>query len=414
MLTRSDLDSIAPDHPMVLTHVGAHWGVVNSAALALAEVGDATSDPAGGAYGRDESGALDGHVSEQALFDFVYPSLSTKPDVVATFSDDEATAAIGRAGEALLAAGISSVGDAMVGPAELRHLQLARARGLLHVRVNTLVTFPHLETLAAAGIRNGYGDEWIRIGGIKAFVDGAVAGRSCAVEEPFDDDENDRGVLTTDEGSLDQLARRAVGHGLPLAVHANGERAIGMVLRVLESLPDECQPMRHRIEHCSIVTPELVRRIAALDLVVVPFASYPLYHGDKLVAWYGEERLGRMFAHRWLLDAGVTVAASSDYPCGPHEPLLGVQSLVTRRSARGLDIGGSQRIGLHEALRLYSHGSAEASGEANLKGALAPGLLADLTVLEGDVSSVPAGEISDIQVLATWVGGEERWAVSSP
>lgn len=409
VLTRVELDDIVPDHPIVVTHVGAHWGVVNSAALTCAGITDATPDPQGGAYGRDKHGHLNGYLSEQALFDFVYPSLSNRQDLIESFSDDEAIAAIGQASDILLTNGITSVGDAMVGPDELRHLQVARERGILRVRVNALITFPHLDALAAAGIRNGYGDEWIRIGGIKAFADGAVAGRSCAVEQPFEDDSNDRGVLTIHRTFLTELAERATRHGLPLAVHANGERAIEMVLDVLEALPLQNPPLRHRIEHCSIVTPELVRRIAALDVIVVPFTSYPLYHGDKLLGWYGEQRLERMFAHRWFLDAGVTVAASSDFPCGPYEPLLGLQSLMTRTSSSGIPIGLSQRISFDEALSLYATGSAQASGEADLKGRLAPGFLADMTVLRGDVSLTPAAAIGAATILATWVGGEEYW-----
>ena len=276
--------------------------------------------------------------------------------------------------------------------------------------MNALITFPHLDSLASAGITSGFGDEWIRIGGIKAFVDGAVAGHSCAVREPFEDDATDRGILTTDADSLRELAERAERNDLALAVHANGERAIEMLLDVLESLPLRRGPrLRHRIEHCSILTPELVERIAALDLIVVPFCSYPLYDGDKLLAWYGAERVERMFAHRWLLDAGVTVAASSDYPCGPHQTLLGLQSLVTRISANGAPVGLSQRISLIEALSLYSTGAAAAAGEADFKGTLSPGRLADLAVLAGDIVEAQPERLSSTSVLATWVGGRVAW-----
>lgn len=415
ILTRDELDELAPHTPLVIAHVGAHWAVVNSAALRLAGVDESTPDPPGGGYGRDEQGRLNGHVAEQAMFDFVYPSLSTKPEVAANFTDDEATQAIREAGQVLLAAGITSVGDAMVGPVELRQLQLARSSGDLGVRVNALITFPHLDSLAAVGITNGFGDEWLRIGGIKAFIDGAVAGHSCAVREPFEDDENDRGILTTDADALRDLAERAERSNLALAVHANGERAIEMLLDVLEGLPARVgPPLRHRIEHCSIVTPELVKRIAALDLIVVPFCSYPLYHGDKLLTWYGHERVERMFAHRWFLDAGVTVAASSDYPCGPHETLLGLQSLTMRTSRTGAPVGLSQRISLHEALALYSTGSAAAAGETHFKGSLAPGNLADLTVLSGDLISTDPDQLGNTRVLATWVGGRESWCAPYP
>ena len=409
ILDRHDLDALAPGHPAVLTHVGAHWGVVSSAALELAGLDASTPDPPGGRYGRDAAGELTGYVEEQALFDFAYPSLSRRPELVPQPSDEEAVDTIRRAGELLLAAGVTSVGDAMVGPAELRRLQLARERGELPVRVNALVTAPHLDALARIGVRGGFGDEWLRIGGVKVFADGAVAGRSCAVAEPFEGSD-DRGVLTTDLATLREIAGRAAAHGLPIAVHANGERAIEMVLDVLEQLAPGTPPLRHRIEHCSIVTPDLVRRIRALDLVTVPFAGYPLYHGDKLLEWYGEERVGRMFAHRWLLDSGTTVAASSDFPCGPYPPLLGIQSCVTRTSTSGRPVGLEQRISLREALALYATGSAAASGEGHLKGRLVPGHLADLAVLDGDLTAVEPERIGAVPVLATWVDGRLAWS----
>src|SRR5690606_37297041 len=141
---------------------------------------------------------------------------------------------------------------------------------------------------------------------------------------------------------------------------------------------------RHRIEHCSVVDEALVARIAALDLIPVPFAGYVAFHGDALVEAYGEERLGRMFAHRQLLDAGITVAGSSDYPCGPYEPLSGVKSCATRRTRKGRVLGEHQRISTGEALALFGTGAAAAAGEERRKGRLAPGYLADLVVLGAD------------------------------
>jgi len=123
------------------------------------------------------------------------------------------------------------------------------------------------------------------------------------------------------------------------------------------------------------------------------------------VDWYGEERVSRMFAHRDLLDAGVTVAGSSDYPCGPIEPLTAIQSLVTRTGFDGALVGGSQRISVEEALRIYTVGSAEATGEAGLKGTLSPGMLADFVVLGDDPRTVEPATIGAVPVRSTWVGG---------
>jgi len=219
------------------------------------------------------------------------------------------------------------------------------------------------------------------------------------------------GILTTTAEQLQDLVGRATAAGTRLAVHANGERAIEMVLDALEQVAATGAPMlRHRIEHCSIVTPSIVERMKRLDVIAVPFGSYAYFHGDKLLQWYGADRLERMFAHRSLRDAGITVAGSSDYPCGPWEPLLGLQSCVTRRSATGRDVGPSQRLSVREALELYTVGSAASSGEDGVKGRLAPSCLADFTVLDGDLMTVDPDRIGAVRVRETWVGGVRRWA----
>ncbi len=408
-LTRSDLDRLVPNRPAIVVNIGAHWGVANSQALALGGLDDGSGDPPGGQLGRDDQGRLDGYLAEQALFDFVYPSLASGAPIAPVVGVDSLAAAILEVAQTFLASGLTSVGDAMVGTQELRALQEARSRGL-GLRVNALLTYPNLPMVAALGLQDGFGDDWLRIGGIKAFADGAVAGRSCAVAEPFEGTD-DRGILTMDARRLSELVEQATAARTRLAIHANGERAITMVLDALDAVssPGDGPRLRHRIEHCSIVTPEILARMASLGVMAVPFGSYAWYHGDTLIDWYGRPRLERMFAHRSMLDAGLTVAGSSDYPCGPFEPLLGLQSCVTRRSRQGREVGTSQRVSLREALWMYTVGSATVSGEAKAKGRLAPGFLADFTVLAGDLMAVAEGEIGGVEVLATWVGGEPRW-----
>jgi predicted amidohydrolase YtcJ len=411
-LTRSDLDKMVPDRPVIVVNIGAHWGVANSAALDRGGLDDRSPSPPGGEIGKDPAGHLNGFLSEQALFDFIYPSLASRDPVVPPPETEDMALSVVNAARKLLASGITSVGDAMVGPRELNVLQRARQLGL-PLRVNALLTFPHLPRLTELGLHTDWGDEWLRLGGIKAFVDGAVAGRSCAVAEPFEGTD-DRGIVTTSPAELQELVDSAAAARIRMAIHANGERAIEMVLDAFENARveyGEDQP-RHRIEHCSIITPQILSRLAKLRVITVPFGNYAYYHGDKLVDWYGQDRLERMFAHRSMLDAGLTVAGSSDYPCGPWEPLLGLQSCVTRRSVTGRPVGLSQRITLREALRIYTVGSAEASDEHIVKGRLAQGYLADFVVLDGDLLDVPEHRIADVPVLATWVHGRCVWTAA--
>jgi predicted amidohydrolase YtcJ len=409
-LTRWELDEATGSVPTLVVHVACHWGVANSAALAAAGIGDDTAPPAGGEFGRDGSGRHNGVLYEQALFDFANPAMSsTGTSVVPASSLEDRLGGLRRAVQAWHAAGLTSICDCMVGPSDLALFSEASRLGVLSLRTGMLVAAPHYDLVHRLGLRSGFGDEMLRFVGVKAFVDGAVGGRTCLVDEPHRD--GGHGIQSTDTERLREIVRTVHGDGNRIGVHANGDRAIRLLLDLLEeaAAADPRPGLRHRIEHCSLVDPQITQRIAALDAIAVPFGSYAYYHGGALLDWYGEERVSRMFAHRGLLDAGVTVAGSSDYPCGPIEPLLAIQSLVTRTGFDGVTVGAAQRIGVEEALRVYTVGSAQATGEAGFKGTLSPGMLADFVVLGDDPRTVDPATIGAIPVRSTWVGGSRVW-----
>jgi predicted amidohydrolase YtcJ len=410
-LTRQQLDEVTGDVPTLVVHVAGHWGVVNSAALAVGGIDDEASPPPGGDFGHDGTGRHNGVLFEQALFDFAYPAVSrTGSTVVPASVLSERLTGLRRAVARWHAAGLTSICDAMVGPDDLALFSEAAARGVLTLRTGMLIAAPHYELVHRLGLRSGLGDEMLRFVGVKAFVDGAVGGRTCLMEEPHPGGDF-HGIQSTSTKELREIVRSVHADGNRLGVHANGDRAIRLLLTLLEEAADADQRpgLRHRVEHCSLVDDDIVRRLAALDAIAVPFGSYAYYHGGALVDWYGKDRVGRMFAHRDLLDAGVTVAGSSDYPCGPIEPLLAIQSCVTRTGFDGVDVGPQQRISVEEALRVYTTGSAEATGEAGVKGTLTPGLLADFVVLGEDPRVVDPSTIGAIPVLSTWVGGRPVW-----
>jgi predicted amidohydrolase YtcJ len=407
IVDRHFLDRVTGDRPTLLMHVAAHWGVLNSAGLRAAGLDDSSTDPQDGALGRDGGGHLNGVVYEQALFDVVYPSLARRPTVVPPSSLEQRLRSLTRTQQMFHAVGLTSACDALCGPEDVRLLMAARAAGSLTLRTGVLLAYPHYDHLEALGVRGGLGDERLRLVGIKAFVDGACAGGNCLVEEPFEGTD-DHGMQTMDSQALEHLVARATRDGVVLGVHANGDRAIRLLLDAHEkarSADGVGVTVRHRIEHCTLVDDDIIGRIKALGLVAVPFGAYARFHGDKLPGYYGEQRLERMFAHRSLLDAGVAVAGSSDYPCGPLEPLAAITSCVTRRALDGSLVGGSQRISVAEAVALYTTGSAYASGEEHLKGMLAPGLLADFVELSADIFDTDPSEIAGLGVRSTWVGG---------
>jgi predicted amidohydrolase YtcJ len=407
VVDRGFLDDAVGDRPALLMHVAAHWGVLSTAGLAAAGLDDDSADPPGGALGRDGAGRLNGVVFEQAFFDVAYASLSRGAPVIAPSDMQARRRSLVRTQRMFHAAGITSMTDALCGPEDVRLLMEARASGELSVRTGFLVAHPHYPHLAELGLRSGLGDSRLRLVGVKGFVDGACAGGNCLVEEPFEGTVDDHGMQVTTTEDLHDLVRRVAGDGVVLGVHANGDRAIRLLLDAHEAARRDGAPaLRHRIEHCSLVDDDIVRRIAALGLVPVPFGSYARFHGDKLVGYYGEQRLDRLFAHRTLLDAGIPVAGSSDFPCGPFEPLAAITSCTDRRALDGTPIGLSQRISVEEAVALYTTGSAYASGEERDKGRLAPGMLADFVELSGDPFRTAPPDIVDLQVRSTWVGAQ--------
>jgi hypothetical protein len=408
-LNRRDLDEVAPDHPVFIQQVSGHWAVVNSRALEAGNIGEDPPDPKGGSYGRDSrTGRLNGVLYEQAEFAFVYEGTTGRPPIMPPFSLKERIRAVRLAGERYAAAGLTSVTDALVSAQSLETYQEALRTGALKVRVYLIVSIEYLPQLRALNLRTGFGDERLRLGGVKILADGGIAGRTAYLSEPYLGTE-DRGILAVEsEEALHEMIHRGHEAGFQVCVHANGDRTIEMALdgfeKALAALPRRNH--RHRLEHCTVVNPKILKRIRRNRLLVTPFGSYIYFHGEKMNLHYGPERVARMFAHRSFLDHGIRVSGASDSPCGPYEPLLAIQSCVTRKSFAGEVLGKNQAITVDEAIFLYTMASAYASFEENLKGSITPGKLGDLTVLEEDPRRANPDGIKDIPVWMTVVGGE--------
>ncbi|PXY29742.1 amidohydrolase [Prauserella flavalba] len=408
---RWELDAAAGDVPVIITHIAAHWGVANSAALAALGYHDDSTPPPGGDLGRYADGRLDGRLVERALLDVLYPATGKGESPIRPSTQDERLVGVRRAVERWHAAGLTSICDALASPADIALLRRARDEGELTLRTGFLLAVDHYAKAAELGVGSGFGDDHLRMVGVKGFVDGAIGGRTCLLSEPFSGTA-DHGLQITGTAELREQIARVHADGNRMGVHANGDAAIRLLLDVYEELAATLpRPgLRHRIEHCSLVDDDILRRMSALGAIAVPFAGYAAYHGGALESWYGAERTDRMFAHRSFLDAGITVAGSSDYPCGPYQPLLGLQSMVTRRGVDdGALVGGGQCVSAAEALAVYTVGSAAACGDEGRKGRLAPGFLADFVVLDRDPLTAEPDTIAEIGVQHTYVGGRRVW-----
>ena len=400
-VSRKDLDEAVPDHPAMIGHRGGHTGVYNSKAFEIAGVTAETPDPPGGKFYR-EDGELTGKVVERARR--VFNNVGKTEEI----TREVRQAGVKFISEQMTAAGLTSVHLTGGGSTTFTAFQDAYAAGEMRFR---LYFFPSgssamFEGLKAAGIRTGFGDEWLRIGAVKYGADGSASERTMRMSTPYVGRPDDYGILTMTQQEIHEAVEDAHRHGFQIGIHANGDVTIDMVLNAYERVQQQWPrpDARHRIEHCSLVNPDLLARIKAVGAIPTPFYTYVHYHGNKWVE-YGQEKMRWMFAHRSFLDYDIPVAPASDYMPGPFSPLMAIQSMVTRKDFDGRVWGPNQRITVEEALRICTINGAYASFEENLKGSITAGKLADFVVLADDPHEVDPDQIKEIQVVRTVVGG---------
>ncbi len=398
-LNKADLDAVTTELPIMVSHRAGHVYYLNTLALEAAGYNNESDDPPGGRLGRDPAtGELDGVIYERAI----EPLRASLPQVTA----ETRRQGLKTICEMLGAAGLTSVHDAMVSNLEIGSYQEGRDNGDLTLRVYMLAGRAHFPALRDAGMKSGFGDNRLRLGGIKMVSDGAIAARTAYLSEPYVDS-HDHGILAMTPEETEDAVMEMHRAGFQVCIHANGDLAIDMVLTAYDKAqsahprPDP----RHRIEHCTLVNPDLLGRMNRLGTIATPFCTYVYYHGEKM-RFYGEDRLQWMFAQRSFIDSGVVSTGATDYPPGPFEPLMGIQSCVTRTDMNGKLWGPDQRITIDEALRLYTQNGAYASFEEDVKGSIQAGKLADLVVLSEDITSVDPFTIKDIQIEETIVGGK--------
>jgi len=395
-LNRVDLDAVSREHPIVVGHRGGHTGVYNSKAFEVAGITVNTPDPFGGHFYR-EDGELTGKVAERARGAFDVPSGSTR---------EERAAGVSVICQEMNATGLTSVHQAGTGSTAFVAYQDARDEGTLSLRMNLMARGGTFPALRSAGIRTGVGDEWIRIGPVKFSADGSASERTMAMSTPYAGRPDDFGILTMTQEEVHEVVEEAHRSGWQIAIHANGDVTIDMVLNAYERMQREYprSDTRHRLEHCSLVNPALLQRIANGGYIPAPFYTYAHYHGEKWIE-YGEEKMEWMFAHKSFIESGIRVAPASDHSPGPYEPLMAIQSMVTRKDFAGRVWGPSQRITVEEALRICTVNGAYASFEENEKGTITAGKLADFVILAEDPHDVDPDLIKEIQVIRTVLGG---------
>jgi predicted amidohydrolase YtcJ len=402
-LHRRDLDAVSTQHPISVNHRGGHTSWYNSKALELAGITRATPDPEHGRFFRDENGDLTGRAAEAARE--VFARVGTRARYTPEQERERSRQGMRHISQLLTATGLTTVHDAGAGPERIRAYEDAYRAGELRHRAYMMIRGAY-QQLRNAGVYTGFGDEWVRVGGVKYGADGSASERTMRMSTPYVGTD-DHGLLTMTQQEIHEAAEDAHRNNWQIGIHANGDVTIDMVLqayeRVLKQWPRP--DARHRIEHCSLVNPDLLKRIKATGAIPTPFWTYVYYHGEKW-SQYGDEKMRWMFAHRSFLDHDIRVVGASDYGPGPFEPLMAIQSMVTRRDYRGREWGPNQKVSVDEALRIATINGAYASYEERVKGSLTAGKYADFVILEKDPHDVDPNAIKDIKVVRTVVGGK--------
>lgn len=402
-LTRWDLDRVAPNHPVSIRNASGHMSVINSRALELSGITRATEAPFGGTIHIDPAtDEPSGLLQEQAQR--LVP-LSFIPEDPATLRR-----CLEVASQAYLAAGITSSQEAGIfSTPEFGVYQRAWAAGELPLRTYLMIRTNFLDALETLGISTGFGDDRLRIGCLKIMSDGSLIGRTAAVSEPFleDPNPNNLGLEMMPQAELDETIWRGHRAGWQVAIHAIGDRGIEMCLdgyeRALARLPRTDH--RHRLEHCGILRPDLIRRIKELGVIPVGQPPFIYEFGDGFLRHLGRERAQLTYALKTVLDAGIPLAGSSDSPVSSYQPLIGIKVAVTERTATGTEFAPNEAISVEEAISLYTSRAAYASFDEARKGTVTAGKLADFVVLGADPRAADPDQLDTIPVQATISGG---------
>ncbi|HEX7021180.1 MAG TPA: amidohydrolase [Gemmatimonadaceae bacterium] len=407
--THRTIDEATPNNPVFVQRLDGHMALANSVAMKLAGITRDTPSPDGGTIVRDEAGEPTGIFKDNAmaLVSRVIPPPSLDEVL------EKARAGLRHAAEL----GITTIQDMTASATELAAYQALRERGELTARIYSIQNHG-IDGLVRAGIRTGFGDDWIRIGGVKLFADGSMGSGTAAFFDSYTDDPATKGLLMQSPEELRKAMIDADAAGFQLIVHAIGDRANAIVVDAMEQVArvNGARDRRPRIEHAQVVREADKQRMGRLGII----ASIQPSHCIDDMRW-AERRIGRdrcalAYDFKSFVDAGVKVAFGTDWFVEPLDPMLGLYAAVTRQFPDGTPAGGwfrEEKITMAQAVEFYTRGSAYAQYAEADKGSIAPGNLADLVVLSRDIFTIPPREILETKPVLTMVGGRIVFAAQA-
>jgi hypothetical protein len=396
------------DRAVWVARYDGHMALANGVAMRLAGLTARTPDIAGGEIVRDARGNPNGLLKDAAM-EYV-------DKVVPPMTRERRLRAITVALEHAASVGVTSVQDMNPDPEEMAIYSELAEKGALTTRIYAAPRLARWKEFAGAGVRRSFGSPWYRIGALKGYADGSLGARTAYFFEPFADAPT-RGLLSDEMHPIEAMRDRMMGAdaaGLQLCIHAIGDEGISTILDLFDDVARAHGPAdrRWRIEHAQHMAAKDFDRFAALGVV----ASMQPYHAIDEASWaegrIGPDRIKRTYAFRTFLDHGVHLAFGTDWDVAPLNPMLGLYAAVTRAGLDGKTPGGwvpEQKITVPEAVTAYTRGSAYAEFQDDVKGTLAPGMLADLVILSDDIFRIPPEKIRDVKVVTTIAGGRVVW-----
>lgn len=405
--TRWEVDEVAPDNPCFLIHYNAHIYLINTPLMELKGITRNTPDPPGGEIVKNEEGEPTGVLLENAI-NLIAPGFLETGAGLFTF--EQSKAALKVAADAAVGWGLTSIMDVLVGDAQVKGYQELDREGQLPLRVNFQIAFELLDELVNLGIESGFGNNKVRFNGIKLILDGSLSSRTAALREPYSDDPSTKGIMRHTPEFLTELVYKAYENGIRVDIHALGDAANEIVLKVFKEVDEELHPEdpRYKISHCLILAEDLIEMFKDLNVIasVQPvFGMKGQYWAPRLV---GPERV--QYSHGWkrLENAGIHMASGTDAPIETMNPLMNIYAAVTRKDPDGNPPEGwrpDQKLSVDTALRMVTIEGAFATAEEDIKGSIEVGKLADMVMISGDPFEVAPDDIKDIEVLWTMVGG---------
>jgi predicted amidohydrolase YtcJ len=407
----AEMDRAAQGRPLLIQRTDGHLCLANSRAFAEVGLGTDPPDPPFGHFDRDPAtGAITGLCRETAAEVFLgHVEAANTPETIAD--------GLERVFAEWRGYGITSVYNSLCGHKSIEAYQRLRIEGRLAMRVGIIVSGREeglVESFISAGIRSGFGDDWLRVIGVEWCPDCSTSGRTAAYYEPYIGDpvpgepQPNTGMLLHDGADLAARAVAAHKAGLQVMIEGVGDRGIDFALDAIESClaADPRPDHRMRVEHCCCVTPPILERLKRLQVIDSSATGFMYDLGGAYIANRGQSAMRHMWPHRSLIDAGVPASGHSDAMVCQANPFLALWSMVTRRSDDGGDLDQRQAVSRTEALRAYTTLGAYSGREEAVKGSIEPGKLADIAILDRDYFTCHEDEIRSIRVHATVLDGD--------